>query len=97
MGKLNAFGRIAQDLGKYMRLSGQDEYQDYTNQAPYIIGKMLALVWWGQEPQGKRWLRLFLMTLDILSIPDMSDEVFQGHVVRSHGRGHKWSLQLLIW
>jgi hypothetical protein len=52
--ELNAFNRIAQDLGKYMRPSSQDEYQDYTNQAPYDIGKMSALVWWGQEPQRRR-------------------------------------------
>jgi hypothetical protein len=43
--ELDAFDRIAQDLGKYIRPSSQDEYQDYTNQAPYDISKMSALVW----------------------------------------------------
>jgi hypothetical protein len=57
-----------------MQPSSQDEYQDYTNQAPYNIGKMLALVWWGQEPQRRQWLRLSLIALNILSIPAMSDE-----------------------
>jgi hypothetical protein len=64
-----------------MRPSSQDEYRDYTEQPPYDIGKMSALVWWGQEPQRKRWPRLSLMALDILSIPAMSDEaerVFSG-------------------
>ena len=37
--ELGAFNRIAQDLGKYMRPSSQDEYQDYINQVPYNIGK----------------------------------------------------------
>ena len=79
--ELGTFDQIAQDLGKYMRPSSQDEYQDYINQAPFNIGKMSALVWWGQEPQRKRWPRLSLMVLDILSIPAMSDEaerVFSG-------------------
>jgi hypothetical protein len=79
--ELDAFDRIAQDLGKYIRPGSEDEYQDYINQAPYNIGKMTALVWWSQEPQRKRWPRLSLMALDILSIPAMSDEaerVFSG-------------------
>jgi hypothetical protein len=79
--ELDAFDRIGQDLGKYMRPSSQDEYRDYTDQTPYDIGKMSALAWWSQEPQRKRWPRLSLMALDILSIPAMSDEaerVFSG-------------------
>lgn len=44
--ELDAFDRIAQDLGKYIQLGSEDEYQDYINQAPYDIGKMTALVWW---------------------------------------------------
>jgi hypothetical protein len=64
-----------------MQPSSQDEYQDYINQALYDISKMSALVWWGQEPQRRRWPRLSSMALDILSIPAMSDEaerVFSG-------------------
>jgi len=79
--ELDVFDRIGQDLGKYMRPFSQDEYRDYTDQPLYDIGKMSALVWWGQEPQRKRWPRLSLMALDILSIPAMSDEaerVFSG-------------------
>ena len=60
-----------------MRPSSQDEYRDYTDQLLYNIGKMSALVWWGQEPQRKHWLRLSLMALDILSIPAMSNEAEQ--------------------
>ncbi len=45
--ELDAFDRIGQDLGKYMRPSSQDEYGDYTDQPSYDIGKMSALVWWG--------------------------------------------------
>jgi hypothetical protein len=43
--ELDAFDRISQDLGKYIRPSSQDEYRDYTDQLPYDIGKMSALVW----------------------------------------------------
>ena len=42
---------------------------------------MLALEWWCQDQQRKRWPRLSYMAIDILSIPAMSDEperVFSG-------------------
>ena len=43
--ELDIFDRIGQDLGKYIRPSSQDEYGDYTDQPPYDISKMSALVW----------------------------------------------------
>jgi asparagine synthetase A len=48
---------------------------------PYNIGELSALQWWRQDTQRKRWPRLSLMAIDILTIPAMSDEperVFSG-------------------
>ena len=75
--ELDAFDQIAQRLGKYTQPASQDEYQDYCNGEPYDIGKMLALKWWCQEVQRKRWPRLSYIAIDILSIPAMSDELEQ--------------------
>jgi hypothetical protein len=78
---LDAFDRIAQNLGKYTRPASQDEYEDYSNGDPHDIGPLSALEWWCQDHQRKRWPRLSSMALDILSIPAMSDEperVFSG-------------------
>jgi len=75
------FDQIAQKLGKYTRPASQDEYQDYIHKELYDIRKMLALKWWYQDFQRKRWLRLLYMAINILSIPAMSDEperVFSG-------------------
>ena len=79
--ELDVFDQIAQKLGNYARPASQDEYQDYIHREPYDIGKMLALKWWCQDVQRKRWPRLSYMAIDILSIPAMSDEperVFSG-------------------
>jgi hypothetical protein len=70
---LDDFDRIAQDLGKFARLSSQDEYKDYNAESLYEI-RMTALQWWCQDQQRKRWPRLSCMAIDILSIPAMSDE-----------------------
>jgi hAT family C-terminal dimerisation region len=72
---------MARDLGQYIRPQSHDEYEDYIAGDPYDIGKMYALQWWCQETQRKRWPKLSLMAIDILSIPAMSDEperVFSG-------------------
>jgi hAT family C-terminal dimerisation region len=69
------FDQIAQDLGKYTQPASQDKYQDNTNGEPYDIGKMIALEWWCQDQQRKRWPRLSYIALDILSIPAMSNEL----------------------
>jgi len=79
--ELDVFDQIAHGLKKHTRPSSQDEYQDYQRFDSYDLGKTTALQWWSQEQHRKRWPRLSLMALDILSIPPMSDEperVFSG-------------------
>jgi hypothetical protein len=79
--ELDVFDQIAQGLKKHTRPSSEDEYQDYTCLEPYDLGKTTALQWWSQDQHRKRWPRLSLMALDILSVPAMSDEperVFSG-------------------
>lgn len=78
--KLDKFDRIAQDLDSVTRPVSQDEYEDYISEQPYAIS-VSSLQWWSQDQQRKRWPRLSLMAMDILSIPAMSDEperVFSG-------------------
>lgn len=75
------FRRIANDLTKFHRPAANDEYEDYCSGDPCDIGNMSALSWWLQDSKRKRWPRLSLMAIDILSIPAMSDEperVFSG-------------------
>ena len=87
--ELDVFDQLGQDLNRYLqpsrlhqptnlkrylRPSSRDEYQDYINQLPYDIGEMIALRWWGLEPQRIRYPRLSLMAFDILLVPAMSDE-----------------------
>jgi len=78
---LNEFDKIAEDLDSMMfRPKSQDEYEDFISETPYKISTT-ALQWWSQEQQRKRWPRLSLMAIEILSIPAMSDEperVFSG-------------------
>jgi hypothetical protein len=79
--ELDVFDQIAYNLKKHTRPSSQDEYQDYQHLEPFDLGKITAIQWWSQEQYRKRWPRLSLMALDILSIPAMSDEperVFSG-------------------
>jgi len=78
--KLDKFDLIAQDLDSIARPTSQDEYEDYISEQPYTIS-VSSLQWWTQDQQRKRWPRLSLMAMDILSIPAMSDEperVFSG-------------------
>jgi hypothetical protein len=79
--ELDDFDEIVQKLGQYTRPGSQDEYEDYCQGEPYDIKDLSALQWWRQDAQRKRWPRLSLMALDILSIPAMSAEperVFSG-------------------
>jgi hypothetical protein len=79
--ELDMFDQIAQGLKKYTRPSSQDEYQDYTSMELYDIRNVTALEWWCQDRQRKRWPKLSLMAINILSVPAMSDEaerVFSG-------------------
>ena len=72
--KLDVFDWIAQDLEKYAWLTSQDEFENYCNKNLYDIRKMMILEWWCQNQQRTHWSRLSIMTLNILSIPAMSDE-----------------------
>ena len=72
--ELDVFDQIAHNLKKHTRPSSLDEYQDYQHLEPFDLGKTTAIQWWSQEQHRKRWPRLSLMALDILSIPPMSDE-----------------------
>ena len=79
--ELDDYDEIAQKLAQFGRPASQDEYEDYCHREPYDPGKSTALQWWRQDAQRKRWPRLSVMALDILSIPAMSSEperVFSG-------------------
>jgi hypothetical protein len=79
--ELDDFDEIAEKLAKYARPASQDEYEDYCQGETCDIGELSALQWWRQDSQKKRWPRLSLMAIDILSIPAMSAEperVFSG-------------------
>jgi len=73
--KLDEFDQIAQNLEKYTQSASQDEFLDYCIMKLHDIEKMTALEWWCQDQQRKHWSRLSHMTLDILSISAMSDEL----------------------
>lgn len=73
--ELDDFDEIAQTLGGYVQAVSQDEWEDYCQNEPLDIGKLSALQWWRQETQRKRYPKLSLMAIDILSIPAMSAEV----------------------
>jgi hAT family C-terminal dimerisation region len=79
--ELDEFDRIVNEINERItRPASQDEYEDYCSEAPYEIQKP-PLQWWCEEPQRKRWPRLSMFAIEILSIPAMSDEperVFSG-------------------
>jgi hypothetical protein len=79
--ELDAFDRIALSLTAVAWPASQDEFEDYNSLESYDPGKKGALAWWCQDTQRQRWPRLSLITIDILSIPPMSDKperVFSG-------------------
>ncbi len=79
--ELDEFDLIAKEFRERVtRPASQDEYEDYCAEAPYEVQKS-ALQWWCEAAQRKRWPRLSMFAIDILSIPAMSDEperVFSG-------------------
>jgi hypothetical protein len=79
--ELDEFYRIVNEFNERItRPASQDEYEDYCSEAPYEIQKP-PLQWWYESSQRKRWPRLSLFAIEILSIPAMSDEperVFSG-------------------
>jgi hAT family C-terminal dimerisation region len=79
--ELDEFDRIVSEINeRTTRPASQDEYEDYCTEAPYEVQRS-PLHWWYEDPQRKRWPRLSLFAIEILSIPAMSDEperVFSG-------------------
>jgi hypothetical protein len=80
--ELDIFDQAASDLkAAVVRPSSEDEYEDYISGEPYDIGNKSALSWWCEPQQKRRYPRLSLMAIDILSMPAMSAEperVFSG-------------------
>jgi len=81
-------GKESKDLSVFERIGrklennqvSKDEFDDYVGKEPTPIDAS-PLQWWCQDIQRKRWPRLSLMAIDILSIPAMSAEperVFSG-------------------
>jgi hypothetical protein len=79
--ELDEFDRIVNEFNQRItRPASQDEYEDYCLEAPYEI-QSSPLQWWCEDSQRKRWPRLSMFAINILSIPAMSDEperVFSG-------------------
>jgi hypothetical protein len=76
---LSVFERIGRKLESNQGVS-KEEFDDYVSREPTPIDAS-PLQWWCQDIQRKRWPRLSLMAIDILSIPAMSAEperVFSG-------------------
>ena len=79
---ITSFDLIAEDLQQFAhRPRSADEFEDYYSEEPYDIKGKPVIYWWAEESQRKRWPRLLLMAINILSIKAMSDEperVFSG-------------------
>jgi hypothetical protein len=79
--ELDEFDKIVNEFNERItRPASQDEYEDYCTEAPYEVQKS-PLQWWCENAQRKRWPRLSMFAIEILSIPAMSDEperVFSG-------------------
>ncbi len=79
--ELDEFDRIVSEFNERItRPASQDEYEDYCTEAPHEVQKS-PLQWWCESSQRKRWPRLSMFAIEILSIPAMSDEperVFSG-------------------
>ena len=78
---LSPFQQILQKHHENQRPQSQDEFDNYCSETPSYEVTMSPIKWWTQDVQQKRWPRLSLFALDILSIPAMSDKperVFSG-------------------
>ncbi len=79
--ELDEFDRIVIESNqRTTRPASQAEYEDYCAEAPHEV-QTSPLQWWCQSSQRKRWPRLLVFAVNILSIPAMSDEperVFSG-------------------
>ena len=78
---LSPFQQILQRHHENQRPQSQDEFENYCAETPSYEVTESPIKWWTQDVQQKRWPRLSLFALDILSIPAMSDKperVFSG-------------------
>jgi hypothetical protein len=78
---LTPFQQVLQEHHNDQRPQSQDQFDQYCAEtASYKISSS-PIEWWFQDVQQKRWPRLSLFALDILSIPAMSDKperIFSG-------------------
>ena len=70
---LDDYNLFAQDLNKFKRSASQNEYKNYIAEKSIEINNSL-LFWWLSKTQRECWLKLFQMTIDVLSIFAMSAE-----------------------
>lgn len=78
---LGPFQQILQRHYESQRPQSQDEFDNYCAETPSYEVTVSPIEWWTQDVQQKRWPRLSLFALDVLSIPAMSDKperVFSG-------------------
>lgn len=78
---LSPFQLILQKHHENQRPQSQDEFDNYCEETPSYELNISPIEWWTQDAQKKRWPRLSLFALDVLSIPAMSDKperVFSG-------------------
>jgi hypothetical protein len=78
---LSPFQQILQKHHENQRPQSQDEFDNYCEETPSYELSISSIEWWTQDVQRKRWPRLSLFALDVLSIPAMSDKperVFSG-------------------
>jgi hAT family C-terminal dimerisation region len=78
---LSPFQQILRKHHENQRPQSQDEFENYCAETPSYEVTVSPIKWWTQDVQQKRWPRLSLFALDILSIPAMSDKperVFSG-------------------
>jgi hypothetical protein len=78
---LSPFQVILQKHHENQRPQCQDEFENYCEETPSYELNISPIEWWTQEIQQKRWPRLSLFALDVLSIPAISDKperVFSG-------------------
>src|SRR4051812_39443785 len=65
--ELDEFDQIVNEFNQRItRLASQDKYEDYCAEAPYEV-QVSPLQWWCAGAQRKRWPRLLVFAINILS------------------------------
>jgi hypothetical protein len=80
---VNRFEELRMNLKEkhVQRPQSQDEFENYCSESPSYGLHIPPVEWWLQDSQKKRWPRLSLWAIEVLSIPSMSDKperVFSG-------------------